>query len=319
MWCIERLEVRSWRLDIRGVIGLYTVGGHVFAVSADEDILHAQKNLCPFATESPAEEPIFRLNVSDEDLPVAPATDAMWVDATDKDMPRIEVYREEEGDSSHWHFRIAMRAESSVGSCLTCGNDFHAAHLYVREEQDMSFCLNNALMMLYAFRTASLQTLEMHASVVVREGKGFLFLGKSGTGKSTHARQWLRAFGDAWLLNDDNPILRVMTNGEVRVFGSPWSGKTPCYRTESVPVAAIVLLHQATQNVIRRMRLTEAYAAILSSASGLRNQPETAKDIYQTIEYIVTHVPCYHLDCLPNEEAAHICYGERFTDSHARG
>ena len=157
----------------------------------------------------------------------------------------------------------------------------------------------------------------MHAAVVVRrevkrrkgeEAKGYLFLGHSGTGKSTHARQWLAAFEDAWLLNDDNPILRVMDNGEVRVYGSPWSGKTPCYKNESAPVGGIIKLSQAPENKIQTISLPQAYAYMLSSASGLKMEQTMADNMFETIKHIITHIPCYHLACLPNEEAARVCW-----------
>lgn len=173
--------------------------------------------------------------------------------------------------------------------------------------QDVRFCIDNALMLLFAFRTAPMMTLEMHAAVVVRdEARGYLFLGHSGTGKSTHARQWLAAFDDAWLLNDDNPILRVMENGEVRVYGSPWSGKTPCYKNAYARVGGIVKLSQAPHNKIRTISLPEAYAYMLSSASGLKMDRQMADYMYESIKHVITHVKCYHLDCLPNTEAAEV-------------
>ena len=189
--------------------------------------------------------------------------------------------------------------------------------------QDIRFCIDNALMLLFAFRTAPMMTLEMHAAVVVRgsledaltgyreeakgdEARGYLFLGHSGTGKSTHARQWLAAFDDAWLLNDDNPILRVMEDGEVRVYGSPWSGKTPCYKNAYARVGGIVKLSQAPHNKIRTISLPEAYAYMLSSASGLKMDRHMADCMYESIKHVITHVKCYHLDCLPNTEAAEV-------------
>jgi hypothetical protein len=135
-----------------------------------------------------------------------------------------------------------------------------------------------------------------------------LFLGHSGTGKSTHARQWLAAFEDAWLLNDDNPILRVMNDGQVRVYGSPWSGKTPCYKNADVPVGAIVKLSQAPHNKLETISLPQAYAYMLSSASGLKMEQTMADNIFETIKHIITHTSCYQLDCLPNEEAAKVCW-----------
>ena len=285
----------------------YCVAGHTFAVCADEGISQQMENMHPFMVP-PVERPLFCMDIVQDEVPLTMDATPQWVDMPAEDMPRIEVYLKD----GQWLFRIAMVAKAPVCCELHCNAGFSEARLcFTPDRAGVRFCLDNAMMLLYAFRTASLRTLEMHAAVVVKDGQGFLFLGKSGTGKSTHARQWLGAFDDAWLLNDDNPILRVMDNGEVRVFGSPWSGKTPCYKNDSAPVAAIVKLSQAPENTLRRLRLPEAYAYILSSASGLKTERDMADHIYETIRAIVLQTPCYHLDCLPNTDAARTCYGER--------
>lgn len=36
-------------------------------------------------------------------------------------------------------------------------------------------------------------------------------------------------------MNDDNPVVRVI-DGEAMIYGSPWSGKTPCYRQVKAPL-----------------------------------------------------------------------------------
>jgi hypothetical protein len=118
----------------------------------------------------------------------------------------------------------------------------------------------------------------------------------------------LAAFEDAWLLNDDNPILRVMNDGEVRVFGSPWSGKTPCYKNVSAKVGGIVKLSQAPENKLDTITLPQAYAYMLSSASGLKMEQVMADNMFETIKHVITHTPCYHLACLPNESAARVCW-----------
>ena len=71
--------------------------------------------------------------------------------------------------------------------------DFSSAVLYLdnRRVSDAIFGINNAMMLLFAFRTAPLGTLELHASMVSNSGKAFLFLARSGTGKSTHSSLWL--------------------------------------------------------------------------------------------------------------------------------
>lgn len=295
----------------------YCVAGHSFQVESSNEMLLAQMtNYEPFGiTQELDTEPIFTLKVEQNGLLSMEQREVyphVFTDNSEDDMPRIEVYRSLEKE---WLIRISQIATSPICCELVCDADFTRGMLHIDAEcQDVRFCIDNGLMLMYAFRTAPLMTLEMHAAVVVKkeargdEAKGYLFLGHSGTGKSTHARQWLAAFEDAWLLNDDNPILRVMDNGEVYVYGSPWSGKTPCYKNESALVGGIVKLSQAPENKIQTISLPQAYAYMLSSASGLKMEQTMADNMFETIKHIITHIPCYHLACLPNEEAARVCW-----------
>ena len=146
----------------------------------------------------------------------------------------------------------------------------------------------------------------MHASVVMRGGRGFLFLGRSGTGKSTHSGLLLKYIDGTELLNDDNPVLRIV-DGCARVYGSPWSGKTPCYKAQDVPVGAIVRLSQAKENRITRLGTVGAYAYVMSSCSGFRPFREITDAQHETLSAVALGVPCYQLDCLPDEAAARLC------------
>lgn len=304
----------------------YCVAGYSFLVESSNEMLLAQMaNYEPFGVDQALDaEPIFTLKVEQNGLLCDEQRSAyqhVFTDNSEDDMPRIEVYRSLEKE---WLIRISQIATSPICCELVCDADFTRGQLYIAGDcQDVRFCIDNGLMLMFAFRTAPLMTLEMHAAVVVKseamgngligeargdEAKGYLFLGHSGTGKSTHARQWLAAFEDAWLLNDDNPILRVMDDGEVRVYGSPWSGKTPCYKNAGVKVGGIVKLSQAPENKIQTISLPQAYAYMLSSASGLKMEQTMADNMFETIKHIITHIPCYHLACLPNEEAARVCW-----------
>lgn len=171
------------------------------------------------------------------------------------------------------------------------------------------FMLNNCLMMSYSFFAARQRTLLMHASVVMVKGKGYLFLGKSGTGKSTHSALWLKHVRKAELLNDDNPVVHFdPLTGQATVYGSPWSGKTPCYRRESVPVGAIVRLTQAPQNLMQRCGYAQAFAALLPSCSSLQQDAKGYRALLDTVKGLAEHVPVYALGCLPDKAAAQLCY-----------
>ena len=324
----------------------YRVAEHLFAVEcADNSLFERMINYEPFRVEAHGTT-IFTLRIEPNGLlrdEQRASYKHIFTDNSEEDMPRIEVYRGDrapaeamrredaeairrEGDRAPqnatsvfrdpaeargWLMRVSQIAHSPICCELHSNADFTQGVLHIAADcQDVRFCIDNALMLMYAFRTAPLMTLEMHAAVVVKgnEARAYLFLGHSGTGKSTHARQWLQAFSDAWLLNDDNPILRVMEDGEVRVYGSPWSGKTPCYKNAHARVGGIIKLSQAPYNQLQPLTLPQAYAYMLSSASGLKMNHQMADDMYNSIKHIITHVKCHHLNCLPNTDAAEVCF-----------
>ena len=288
----------------------YRVAEHLFAVESSNEALWALlSNYEPFLATTP-HAPIFLLRIEQSGLlNEAQRLDYQHVftDNSEEDMPSIEVYQTPQ--TNDWLMRVSQIAKSPICCELQSDKNFTQGVLHIAAEyKDIRFCIDNALMLMYAFRTAPLMTLEIHAAVVVKGDLGYLFLGHSGTGKSTHARQWLQAFPNAWLLNDDNPILRVMENGEVRVYGSPWSGKTPCYKNAYARVRGIIKLSQAPYNQLQPLTLPQAYAYMLSSASGLKMNTQMADNMYESIKHIITHVKCYHLNCLPNTEAAEVCF-----------
>ena len=290
----------------------YCVAEHCFAVQSNNDVLLSlMTNYEPFLTTDGDlhNNTIFALHIEQDGLlneHQRLSYTHIFTDNSEKDMPRIEVYKNNGND---WLFRISIVADSPICCELTSNSSFTQAQLHIAHDcQDTHFCIDNSLMLLYAFRTAPLKTLEMHAAVVVKEQLGYVFLGHSGTGKSTHARKWLEAFPDAYLLNDDNPIIRVMDNEEIRVYGSPWSGKTPCYKNAHATLGGIVKLTQAPHNLIHSIPLPEAYAHVYSSASGMKIERQIVEHLYNTISHVVTHIPCYLLQCLPNTAAAQVCW-----------
>lgn len=278
----------------------FRVAEHTFAIEATAEQFARLDNYDPF--EVADGEPLFVLHVSDEAYRETDEYTKVFVDSSDDDMPRIEVY----AAMGNWRFDVSRRKKDLICFHLSVDARFSNATLYIKDT-DVRFAIDNAAMLLYAFATAELKTLEMHASVIVKDGYGQLFLGHSGTGKSTHARLWQEAYPDAWLLNDDNPVVRVMSDGEVRVYGSPWSGKTPCYKQAFAPVRGIVKLSQAPHNEMTRLRLPEAYAYMLSSSSGLKIVPTMMDSLYNTVVRVITIIPVFGLKCLQDKDAAVLC------------
>ena len=280
----------------------YRVAGHVFSIRMDEGekLWSTLGNYSPFAHEGD-DGRIFTLEL-------VPSVDfsskkELYVSSPEDGEQRIDIYTLDDG----YLFEMAPFGNVPVCGWLKVSGDFSEGSLMANK--DRHFCVNNALMLMYAFRTATMGTMEMHASVTVKDGRGFLFLGKSGTGKSTHSRLWLKNIPGTHLLNDDNPIVRFV-DGQARVYGSPWSGKTPCYRKEDYPVGAFVRINRAPYDAIHRMSLPESFASLSSSTSGLRAIRSIADGLFSTISSVAQSVPCYVLDCLPDDEAAIVCSTE---------
>lgn len=168
------------------------------------------------------------------------------------------------------------------------------------------FGLNNTLMLIYAFASCPYDTLMLHASLVRQNGYGYAFIAKSGTGKSTHVSLWLRHLKGCDLMNDDNPILRII-GGKVYIFGSPWSGKTPCYRNVKAPLGAITRIDRAEENSIDKLSPVAAFASLLPACSTMKWDKALYDRICATITKVIESIGIYTLHCLPNKEAALVC------------
>ena len=271
----------------------YMVAGHRFAVHGTERTATMLDNYRPFATE--AGEALFAVTVR-----AGEAVD--YVEELRQEDEGQDIICGKTADGSPvFEFRWSGR----TAGWLVCQQDYRQAVLTVSGYAE-KMALDNALMVLYALATAGQQTALFHSSTVSYEGRGYMFLGKSGTGKSTHSSLWLKYIEGTELVNDDNPVVRIV-DGEARVYGSPWSGKTPCYRNVSYPLGGIVQLSQAPYNKIQRLQGINAYASLVPSISGMRWDREIANGLHQTENALAGGVPMWHLECLPDEEAARVC------------
>lgn len=287
----------------------YRVGGHLFSLTAPPGLVPtaALAPYAPFRTEPPeADAPLLfslALTAEDNDADSLPGAATPLV-RLDDDNGTMELFTTA-GGGLLIHFALPGRPV-----CCRLGTDsgYRQARAALRgDERERRYGLDNCLMLLYAFASAPLDTLLLHASVTENDGRGYLFLGRSGTGKSTHSRLWMEHVPGSRLLNDDNPVVRFAPDGRLLVYGTPWSGKTPCYRPQSVPAAALVRLAQAPLNRITHLEGVAAYAAILPSCSCMKWDKAMAAAVHRTLERLVSAVPVFRLECLPDGEAARLC------------
>ena len=191
---------------------------------------------------------------------------------------------------------------------LVCNSDFSNCRCALNGDWVMrSFGLNDALMLIYAFAGSFRETMLIHASCIRQGDWGYPFIAKSGTGKSTHSSLWLKHIEGCDLMNDDNPVVRVI-EGTPYIYGSPWSGKTPCYRNIRARLGAVTRIDRAPENSIDRLLPVQAFASLLPACSSMKWDGIIYNNLCDTVTRIIETTPIYTLHCLPDEAAAILCH-----------
>lgn len=292
---------------------LYKVAGLLFSVSLPEDwdVERLLPSFRPFRCGDCEEGHIFRLLVTT--LPFkAGGTSVELLGESSNDMGHVRLSRR----TDDYQVEISYGTVEDGVHVMIADRLFACATAYLRpDDPNVGTALLSMLRVLYAQAVLGQDGVSIHASCVSLRGKSYLFLGKSGMGKSTHARQWMKAFSDCCLLNDDNPVLRM--DGDTLVaYGTPWSGKTPCYKDEHYPVEGIARLRQAGTNRFIPLAETEAFAALLPSCSAIRQDVHLQDALYHTLIRISEQIPIGLLECRPEVEAARLCFENLSTESN---
>lgn len=280
----------------------YEIAGLTLQVTGDNAQLTELSGFRPFRVEVPSHEPIANL-VLNATLEGYNFDDAEWIFTSGEDGVCYEFGRHATGFCYRstskcdepfllWYDRISGSLECNAECC----------------EGYQPYELRFLLWVAFSLVALPYNAVPIHTSVIMNGGKAYMFLGESGTGKSTHTRLWRQHIEGSELLNDDSPYLRI-ENGQAFVYGSPWSGKTPCYKPLRVPLGGVTRLSQAPYNKMRRLSKLEAMGALLPSCPPNFAYDDGLTDmICEIIGAVIKSTPVFHLECLPDEAAAQLSY-----------
>jgi hypothetical protein len=180
--------------------------------------------------------------------------------------------------------------------------DFSQARILVRSEafQEGMHALDYPLdEVMVAHLLARGRGVELHScGIIDRDGRGQLFVGQSGAGKSTTARVWL-AEGDFEIVSDDRVIVRFI-DGEWRMYGTPWHGEAELSSSASAPLAAIHILVQASRTELVSLPRAEAAAKLFSCAFPPFYDTEAVAGTLGILDRIVAEVPVRALRFVPD-------------------
>ena len=144
-----------------------------------------------------------------------------------------------------------------------------------------------------------------HSCAVAAGGKAYLFTAKTGVGKTTHARLWLKNIPGCHIINGDKPLLRFTDEG-VSVCGTPWQGKENYGTNEILPLKAICLLERGAENRITPVGFHEAFSVLLKQShhpGGSAGLPASIKLLEQ-----LQQIPMYRMQCRMDDAAAWTAY-----------
>lgn len=277
----------------------YIVGGHPFTIILMEgEASQIMPTMEPFKAES-INEALFTVTL---DNSIIPSWQGKKVGTFPCPSATFEVYRRDSGA-----YQILILQGNTPCAFIETDDKYKNITVTTRgSDEQKKFGINNAMMLIYTICTAQHDTLLIHSSVVENGGKAYMFLGKSGQGKSTHSDMWVKYINGSTLINDDNPVIRIAPDGTPTVYGSPWSGKRPIYKNVQYPIGGFAAIEQEKENCIKREDIPVAFGIMLSSISTMKFDKNIHIKICSTISKILGRIPVHTLYCRPDEEAAQV-------------
>lgn len=281
----------------------YLIAGHRIEIDYDREKLKVLlPSFTPFVNEDDGGASLFRLTV-DNGLQMIPDGECRLIRDVDTGNGKTRVERLKNGG---YQFLVRDIYDRKCALLITSPR-FDECRVALRGGLGTQrFALNNALMLAFAFSAAHHDTLLIHASVVRYQGKAYAFTAKSGTGKSTQVANWMRYIEGCDIMNDDNPIVRII-DGKAVLYGSPWSGKTPCYRNTSAKLGALVLIERDTWNHVEPQKPIIAFSTVLTACSAMKWDEELYQLVCKTCSRVVEATRVASLHCLPDRESAEVC------------
>lgn len=186
--------------------------------------------------------------------------------------------------------RITQGAIDAERAMATEGNDWSDAYLETL-----------AVLRAIANELPARRRMLVHGAALEYDGRCYLFMAPSGTGKSTHLRLWRQCLGDAArVVNGDKPFLCIPQASQEAplVYGTPWAGKEGWQCNTSAPLAGIVLLFRSEPGAsrIHRVQAASCIDRIVRQMY-VPASPMAAADSLDLFDAVLQRVPVFELAC----------------------
>ncbi len=193
----------------------------------------------------------------------------------------------------------SLHSKISPSRFLFLASDLKSGDLYVtgdtpQDVDPLGYPLNQVLWILLLSRRRGLL---FHACGIDDHGKGYLFLGNSGDGKSTTAKLWFDH--GITILNDDRIIVRE-NKGQIWMYGTPWHGDFKEHSSRALPLHKIFFLRHGRKNACKAKSGAEAVSMLLTRSFPPFWDSEGMAFTIEFCQSLVSKIPCYELTFVPD-------------------
>lgn len=142
-----------------------------------------------------------------------------------------------------------------------------------------------------------------HGSAVAFDGRVYIFAARSGTGKTTHTRLWLKNIPGCYVLNGDKPLLKF-TEGGIYACGTPWQGKEHYGTCGILPLEAVCLLDRGEHNIIESISFRDAFTRLLNQTHIVPGEEAECLKLFGRL----SELKLYRLSCNMEDSAAEVSF-----------
>lgn len=187
----------------------------------------------------------------------------------------------------------------SQNALLSANSDWTEASITLLDGKDDG--LEGALIAAIMTHLSTRHGIQVHSSLVDYNGKGILFVGPSGIGKTTQAELWMK-YRDAVIINGDMALVHE-EDGVFSGHGCPWHGSSPYCENRQVPLSGIIVLEQAEENTIERLTGITMIERMMRNVFLPQWYEKGVEGVMETVDHLLSTVPVYLMKCRPDEDS----------------
>jgi hypothetical protein len=222
-----------------------------------------------------------------------------------------QLYRVEDGyrfrlagPSSDWQpYKLARFDDDFTRGEIICSREHYSA---AEPLYPLDYPLDEVM---FVHLLAKRRGVELHSCGLIDEktGKGYLFVGHSGAGKTTTARLWEEC-ANVRILSDDRIVVRRLGE-EFFMYGTPWHGEAEMAHPGKARLDHIFILGRGPENKLVPVGQAEAAAELFARCFTPFHSAEGLDFTLGFLSELIDGVACCELQFMPDESAVDFVRG----------